>query len=401
MALQAQLDALSSQMLTHLRQRGFDRDRLLGWASEMHLGQASRNLLRGTLAPVPLSSMAQLPVTDSNEYAWLRRVGEEAIARGELAVCVLAGGMATRMGGVVKALVELAPGFTFLDVALGERRVIREQLGRAPSLWLMTSQPTNGPIRAALKERGDPTDVNTFEQFVSLRLTEEGDLFIDEEAATDGQPCEQRASEQPASTGLPSVYATGHGDLPDALRASGLLETFVSRGGRYVWISNLDNLGARVDPAILGQHIESAAPLTVEVVDKIPGDTGGGPVTLDGKAIIAEHFRVPSSFDMNAVPVFNTNTFIVDAQKLATFELAWTYVEVRKRVQTSQQERVAVQFERLLGEMTMAIPPRMQRVSRAGEASRFLGMKTHADMDRERSMIAKLADRLSATSRGL
>jgi UTP--glucose-1-phosphate uridylyltransferase len=327
-----------------------------------------------------MESMAELPAADSNENAWLRRVGEEAIARGELAVCVLAGGMATRMGGVVKALVELAPGVTFLDVALGERERVREQLGRAPALWLMTSEPTNDPVRAALHERGNPTDVATFEQFVSLRLTEEGELFV---KSDDGEP---------------SVYATGHGDLPDALRASGLLDKFIERGGRYVWISNLDNLGARIDPALLGQHIESGAPMTVEVVDKQPGDTGGGPVTLDGKPIIAEHFRLPGTFDMDAVPVFNTNTFIADAPRLASFELDWTYVEVRKQVKAQGIERVAVQFERLLGEMTMAIPPRMQRVSRHGVASRFLGMKTRADMERERGAITKLVDSLGLGS---
>ena len=34
---------------------------------------------------------------------------------------VLAGGMATRMGGVVKALVEIVPGLTFMDARLAER----------------------------------------------------------------------------------------------------------------------------------------------------------------------------------------------------------------------------------------------------------------------------------------
>ncbi len=40
-----------------------------------------------------------------------------ALAEGRLAFVVLAGGMATRMGGVVKALVEPLPGRTFLDAA--------------------------------------------------------------------------------------------------------------------------------------------------------------------------------------------------------------------------------------------------------------------------------------------
>ena len=60
---------------------------------------------------------------------------------------------------------------------------------------------------------------------MSLRLTPAGELYFED--------------------GKPSPYATGHGDLPEALRKSGLLERFLaSRGDGYVWIANLDNLGA-------------------------------------------------------------------------------------------------------------------------------------------------------------
>lgn len=371
MTLKEQLERLSPATQRRIGRRGFDPERLMRWASEMHLGQEARNVLRGEVLAFDVARMAEVPPSDSEEHARLSRIGSEAIARGELAVCVLAGGMATRMGGVVKALVELAPGFTFLDVALFEREHLRKIHGRAPALWLMTSEPTNGPIRAALGERRVPLDVHTFEQFVSLRLTEDGELFFDTE-------------------GEPSVYATGHGDLPDALRASGLLELFIERGGRYVWIANLDNLGARVDAALLGQHIESAAPLSVEVVDKYPGDKGGGPVTLDGEPIIAEHFRLPSTFDVDSVPVFNTNTFLVDAARLRDLELDWTYLEVRKTVKEGDRERVAVQFERLLGEITMTIPPRIQRVPRDGARSRFLGMKTRDDIEEAHEAIQRL-----------
>jgi len=238
----------------------------------------------------------------------------------------------------------------------------------------MTSEPTEEPINHALAARGlgAEQDVATFEQFVSLRLTPEGELF------TNG--------------GGPSVYATGHGDLPDALRKSGLLARFVERGGRYVWISNIDNLGARIDPAILGQHILDDRALTVDVVDKHPGDTGGGPVLLDGAPIIAEHFRLPKSFDPDRVGVFNTNTFLVDARRLLALDMAWTYVEVHKQV----GDHRAVQFERLLGEITVGIAPNFQHVPRdvegpAATRSRFLPVKTYEDLEAAKSAIGKIA----------
>jgi UTP--glucose-1-phosphate uridylyltransferase len=61
-----------------------------------------------------------VPDAASAAYADLRARGVAALQRGEVALCLLAGGMATRMGGVVKALVDALPGRTFLDLRLGE-----------------------------------------------------------------------------------------------------------------------------------------------------------------------------------------------------------------------------------------------------------------------------------------
>jgi UTP--glucose-1-phosphate uridylyltransferase len=235
----------------------------------------------------------------------------------------------------------------------------------------MTSEPTDGPIRAALGDRIDGDYLAAFEQFVSPRLTNSpgsAGIFLGE----DGQP---------------SVHATGHGDLPDALRESGLLDKFLARGGRLVVIANIDNLGATVDPAILGFHLDHGGPLTVEVVDKVGSDRGGGPVRWNGRPIITEEFRLPIGFDPATVPVFNTNTFVVSAPALQNLEMEWTYVEVEKTI----GERKAVQFERLLGEITAGLPSRFLRVPRDGTASRFLPVKDVAELERRRPEIEAIA----------
>src|SRR5262249_49620867 len=54
----------------------------------------------------------------SPEEKHFAALGTNALKRGEVAFCVMAGGMATRMGGVVKALVEAFDGRTFLDLRL-------------------------------------------------------------------------------------------------------------------------------------------------------------------------------------------------------------------------------------------------------------------------------------------
>jgi UTP--glucose-1-phosphate uridylyltransferase len=366
--LDQDLTNLPEPLLARLAARGFDPRRLEEWAASVGRDRDARNRLPGVVEPPRPEDIVDLPAPGSPEHARNEALGREALSRGEVALCVLAGGMATRMGGVVKALVEALPGKTFLDMRLFEMDAIHRTLGVRPPLWLMTSEATNEPIREALAARGPAGEVATFEQFVSLRLTQEGTLFRDEH-------------------GEPSVYATGHGDLPDALRASGLLERFLASGGKTVWIANLDNLGATVDPAVLGFHLAHGGPVTVEVVSKVGTDRGGGPVRWNGRRIIAEEVRLPAGFDSSAVPVFNTNTVLVRASDLASLDMKWTYVEVEKKVGAQK----AVQFERIVNEITTALEPVMLRVPRDGVAARFLPVKDVAELEHRRAEIEAIA----------
>jgi UTP--glucose-1-phosphate uridylyltransferase len=366
--LHDQVAALPPPILARLAARGFDPAQLEAWAGTLGKDRDQRNRLPGKVEPPYPGDLATLPEPGTPDHERLGAIGREALARGEVALCVLAGGMATRMGGVVKALVDALPGRTFLDLRLGENAHVSALARRRLPLWMMTSEATEGPIREALGARHDPEYLTTFEQFVSLRLTPEGTLFLDEE-------------------GHPSVYSTGHGDLPDALAQSGLCQRFVARGGKTVCIANIDNLGATVDPVVLGFHLAGGAPMTVELVDKVGSDRGGGPVRWNGRPLITEEFRLPVGFDPTTVPVFNTNTFLVSAEALATLRMRWTYVEVEKKI----GDRRAVQFERILGELTAALEPRFLRVPRSGVVSRFLPVKDVPELSKRRAEIELIA----------
>ncbi len=369
MALSDELTALDAATHERLTTRGFRRERLIDWAKTMGSGKDERNRLKGSVVPPEPSDIVDAPLPGSPGYERMREVGIGLLREGKVALCVLAGGMATRMGGVVKALVEAVPGHTFLDLRLAEQRALAALSGRKVPLWLMTSEATRGPIEAALGAHHDGVEVAVFEQCVAPRLTPEGNLFREDD-------------------GDYSIYATGHGDLPEALRESGLLRRFLAdRGGGYVWMTNLDNLGATVDPAMLGWMAENEAPLMVEVVDKVGTDRGGVPVRWNDKRIIAEEFRLPLSLDANAIRVFNTNTFLCDAARLESLIFDFTFVEVEKQV----QGRKAVQFERLLGEITVGIEPVFMRVPREGVASRFLPVKDNDELARRRPEIEAIA----------
>lgn len=51
-------------------------------------------------------------------------------------------------------------------------------------------------------------------------------------------------------------YPPGHGDLYDAITNSGLVDKLLAAGKEYLFVSNVDNLGAVVDLNIL-EHMDS------------------------------------------------------------------------------------------------------------------------------------------------
>jgi UTP--glucose-1-phosphate uridylyltransferase len=245
----------------------------------------------------------------------------------------------------------------------------------------MVSDATDQPTRDALANAHAPPHLETFRQDASLRLTPDARLFRE----ADGEP---------------STYSTGHGDTIDALRRSGLLARFVKSGGRYVWIANLDNLGATIDPVLLGLFIDAQRDVLVEVAEKEAGDRGGIPVFApapDGRhrLQVLEEFRLPRGFDADAVRVFNTNTFLVRAEKLLDVSVAWGWFEVEKKV----DGRTAVQFERLLQEITSALDALYLRVPRHGEAARFLPVKDYDELARRAGDIAAVVRARGMVSR--
>jgi UTP--glucose-1-phosphate uridylyltransferase len=381
--LRRELEQLKPALRAKLDAVGFDAERLIRLAATLPLATAgppedaaarrdARNRIQGTVTPPRADEILATPTWGTPESERLAALGDVAIARGELGFCVMAGGMATRMGGVVKALVEAFGSRTFLDLRLAENDSVSKRAGRPVPLWLMTSDATDAAIQSALaKARPSAASrdhVRTFVQGLSLRLTPDGNLF----RGADSEP---------------SAYATGHGDLVEALRRSGLLRAFRKGGGKYVWIANLDNLGATIEPAVLGAFIASNADVMVEVCEKAAGDRGGIPVHAHGRLQVLEEFRLPKSFDANQVRVFNTNTFLVRADALETIDIDYTWFEVEKKV----DGRTAIQFERLLQELTAALPSAYIRVPRHGSSSRFLPVKDQDELLRRRADIEAVA----------
>lgn len=349
-----------------LERFGFDEPLFESLRTRVASGELSSesNLVRGTIEPPRDGDVTQLPSPGNLRYDDVRSAGLEALSRGEVAQVVLAGGMATRFGGVVKAVLTAVDGKSFLEAKLLQTRALEDVVGASVPVALMTSFATDETVRAHVEERRLDSPL-VFSQFVSLRLDAAGDLFRD-------------------ADGRVSLYAPGHGDLYQALRRSGTLAALRDRGVRVVTVSNVDNLGARVDPVVVGAHLASGRPLTSEVARK-EGDMGGAPVRVDGKLQLVEGPRFPPSFDQDLVPVFNTNTTLFDLDALdREYDLSWLYV--LKDV----DGRRAVQLERLYHEASALVPTQYLEVPRRGPRGRFLPIKTPADLERAEGDLREL-----------
>jgi hypothetical protein len=144
---------------------------------------------------------------------------------------------------------------------------------------------------------------------------------------------------------------------------------------------NIDTLGADVDPALLGWHIQQGAALTFEVVARHLEDRGGGLARVDGRARLVEGLALPSDEIESRLSYYNSATAWMDIdQLLAAFSLTRdeladqekvaaavramaarmpTYItlkDVKKRWGKGQEDIFPVtQFEKLWGDMT-ALP---------------------------------------------
>lgn len=341
---------------------GYDQKLQEEWQQKVKDGTfaAANNLVTGELTAPPKDRIHDLPEAGSDEWQELHDLGSAAIKNGEFAVCVLNGGMATRFGGVVKGIVPVRNDRSFLGMAIDNARETASAAGGRIPVYLMNSFATDAATKEHFAQHdnygADPADIEHFTQFVALRMTQDGELFR-------------------LDNGETSPYGPGHGDFAPAFRDSGCLQRFLDRGGKYVFVRNVDNLGALASPVVLGHHIKSGQQMTVEVAPKWEGDAGGAPFTYNGHMQLVEQLRYPEGFDSSIVDVFNCNTITFSAEALKQpIELGRYYVEKKA------EGRTAVQIEHLIGELTAHLPTNYLKIPREGAQSRFLPIKKPDDL---------------------
>lgn len=118
-------------------------------------------------------------------------------------------------------------------------------------------------------------------------------------------------------------YPPGHGNLYLSLLISGMLDQLIQAGYEYAFVSNADNLGAVIDPIILGYFATNQAPFMMEVADRTEADKKGGHLAIraDDRLVLRESAQCPAEEmaafqDIRRYKFFNTNNIWLNLRTL-------------------------------------------------------------------------------------
>jgi len=234
--------------------------------------------------------------------------GMDALAH--TVVLKLNGGLGTTMGmDGPKSLLPIKHGLTFLDIIARQIIHLRRRTGVRLPLVLMDSFHTQAESLAALQGLPDLAQDLPF-SFLQNKIPK---VWVD-----DLTPAVW--PDDPEKEWCPP----GHGDIYAALSTTGMLDIMLAAGYQYLFVSNADNLGAVLDPGILGYFADAQLPFMMEVAHRTPADRKGGHLSRrpDGQLILRELAQCPPDEldlfqDVRRYSFFNTNNLWLHLPSLA------------------------------------------------------------------------------------
>ena len=279
-----------------------------------------------------------------------RRMGEEALASGAVAVVTLGGGAGSRWthgAGVVKGLspfCRLAGKHrTFIEVHLAKSRRSGRIYGSQVPHVITTSYLTHEPSEQLLcLERNYGYEGPLYlspSRSVGLRLipmvrdlrfawesTPQQLLDAQAQKVRDSSRAALIAWAQQCGEGtdyvdnlpLQCLHPVGHWyEVPNLFRNGVLQSMLEARPNlRHLMVHNIDTVGADLDPGILGRHLATGATMTVEVMTRRIEDRGGGLAMVDGRKRLVEGLALPSEDTEFRLSYYNSNTCWLDIDAL-------------------------------------------------------------------------------------
>jgi UDP-N-acetylglucosamine/UDP-N-acetylgalactosamine diphosphorylase len=288
------------ELRRHLRKHG--QEHVLAWWEE--LTEQQRSTLLEQLNALDLENLAELftkksqsiPIPASHEIQPVpvvrldslsqaaRKLGEDALVRGEVAVLVVAGGQGTRLGfDQPKGMYPIGPisKSSLFQIHTEKVRALGRRYGKTVPFLVMTSHATDAETRAYFHEHdyfgADPRWVFFFRQGTMPALDlGTGRLLLE---------AKHRLFTSP----------NGHGGTLTALQEHGLLDLLGKQGIKHIFYFQVDNPLVHVaEPAFLGAHIAARAQVSSKVIAKVkPMDRLGNLVMVQGRCHIIEYSDLP------------------------------------------------------------------------------------------------------------
>jgi hypothetical protein len=347
-------ETANDQSLARLLERhGFDHaqhEQIRTELKEGRIGLAQNRLAaNATIEDVDPGAVMKLSNFRTRQQD-LESIGRAALQEGEVAVITLAAGAGSRWtqgAGVVKALhpfCKLAGRHrTFIETHLAKsRRRSRQFNTELPHVFTtsyLTHEPTeqflsrqnlyayHGPLHLspgkAVGLRLIPTvrDLRFLWEEMPQQILDEQQQKVRESlrhALINWAHSAGEASDYTDNTPLQCLHPVGHWyEIPNLLRNGVLAQLLKQRPGlRYLLLHNIDTLGADVDPALLGLHIETGAALTFELITRRLEDRGGGLARVNGRVRLVEGLALPREETEFALSYYNSNTCWIDLHKL-------------------------------------------------------------------------------------
>ena len=287
---------------------------------------------------------------DSKKETEWRALGMDSLRRGEVAVVTLAAGAGSRWtqgAGVVKALHPFSKlggrHRTFVETHLAKSRKMSREAGMTLPHVFTTSYLTHAPTAEFLarqKNYGyEGPLVLSLGKSVGLRMVptvrdlrfaweEMPQQMLDEQqqkvrdslrAALIGWARQTgEASDYTDNLPLQCLHPVGHWfEVPNLFR-NGVLATLLRERPqlKHLFLHNIDTLGADVDPAMLGRHIDGGAGLTFEVITRRLEDRGGGLARVNGRVRLVEGLAMPREEAEFGLTYYNSNSCWIDVEQL-------------------------------------------------------------------------------------
>jgi len=221
----------------------------------------------------------------------------------KVVVLKLNGGLGIRMGlKGPKSAIEVCPGITFLDLTVMHVEHMNTKYMCDIPLVLMNSFNTDEETKKIIhKYAHSKVKITTFQQSKFPRFYKDTLNPVPKP----GSPFDPK-----------EWYPPGSGDVFPSLMACGMLDKFIKEGKEYIFISNVENLGAVLDMKILAHVFTTKPEFALEVTDRISTDvTGGFLVKHQDKVHLMELSQVPadkvSHFTPRNYRYWNTNNLWV------------------------------------------------------------------------------------------